>query len=179
MFTNKARLIVTGIFTLMLLFFIYQRTYQLAGIVAVFIGVLLWGYFTEGPIILAAKYYHAKDYDKAESLLRQISKPGWLSKKRRGFYEFMMGGICVKNNDLDRAEEHYELATKYPLRSVNDHVAALVHVANISIRQGKLDKAEAYLELAAQKEDKITAKMKEVMSRLRQELNKHQTKQGS
>ncbi len=90
--------------------------------------------------MLAAKYYHHKEYKKTEALLRQIRKPEWLSKKRRGFYEYMMGGVCLQKQDFDAAERHYELAAQYPLRSVNDHVAALVHVANISIRLGKYEK---------------------------------------
>ena len=56
-------------------------------------------------------------------------------------------------------DRHYELAAQYPLRTVNDHVAALVHVANISIRQGNYEKAEVYLQLALKDRDKVTAKM--------------------
>ena len=52
-------------------------------------------------------------------------------------------------------------------------MAALVHVANISIRQGNYEKAKAYLQLADKYEGKINAKMKDVISRLHQELKKH------
>jgi tetratricopeptide (TPR) repeat protein len=173
MFSNNARLVVISVFMLMGSFFIYQHSYQLAGIAFMFSGYLTWGYFKEGPIVLAAKYFHNKDYDKAEALLNQIKKPAWLSKSRRGFYEFLMGGISLQKQDFDAAEMHYEIAAQYPLRNVNDHVAALVHVANISIRQGNYDKAGAYLELANKHGEKITAKMKDVINRLHQELKKH------
>jgi tetratricopeptide (TPR) repeat protein len=173
MFTNKARLLVAVIFLLLMAFFVYQRTYELAGVALVFMGLLIWGYFKEGPIILAAKHFHKKDYNKAESLLKQISNPQWLSKKRRGFYEFIMGGICMQNQDFEAAELHYERAAQYPLRTVNDHVAALVHVANISIRNGRFDKARAYLQLAKDKQAQVTAKMKSVIQKIEEELNKH------
>jgi tetratricopeptide (TPR) repeat protein len=173
MFTNKARLFVIGIFLLMAAVFIYQRTYELVGVVAVFIGLLVWGYFKEGPIILAAKHFHKKNYATAEALLRQIKNPQWLSKKRRGFYEFIWGGICMQKQDFEEAEQHYELAAQYPLRTVNDHVAALVHVANISIRNGKYDKATAYLQMAKEKEGQITAKMKSVIAQIEDVLKKH------
>jgi predicted negative regulator of RcsB-dependent stress response len=173
MFTNKARLFVIGIFLLMAAFFIYQRTYELVGVVSVFIGLLVWGYFKEGPIILAAKHFHKKNYATAEALLRQIKNPQWLSKKRRGFYEFIWGGICMQKQDFEEAEQHYELAAQYPLRTVNDHVAALVHVANISIRNGKYDKATAYLQMAKEKEGQITAKMKSVIIQIEDVLKKH------
>ncbi|MBW4890967.1 hypothetical protein KXQ82_14665 [Mucilaginibacter sp. HMF5004] len=170
MFTNQARIAVIGIFAVMVAVFIYARTYEVAAVAGLLMLVLIWGYFKEGPIILAAKFYHNKDFDRAESLLQQIHKPEWLSKKRRGFYEFMLGGIALKKNDFAQAEVHYELAAQYPLRSANDHVAALVHVANISVRNANYEKAEAYLKLATRQEEKISAKMKDVIAQIEKEL---------
>lgn len=177
MLTNQARLIMAGIFLLMLGFFIYQRVYQLAGVSAMFITLLIWGYFKEGPIVVAAKSFHDKEYDKTERILRTVNNPGWLSRKRRGFYEFMLGSINLQRQDYEAAERHFELAAQFPLRSVNDHVAALAHVANISIRQHNYEKAEAYLGLADKHLDKTTAKMKSVLERLRNELKQHEIKQ--
>lgn len=157
----------------MLVFFTYQHVYQLAAFCLMMIVLIIVEYFRQGTLVLAAKYYHLKDYQKTEELLNQVKKPEWLSKKRRGFYEYMMGGICLQRHDFDAAERHYELATQFPLRTVNDHVAALVHVANISIRQGNYEKAEAYLQLALKDREKITAKMISVIDRLRQEIKKH------
>jgi uncharacterized protein HemY len=173
MFSNKARIFVLGVFAVMLVLFAYQRVYQLAAFCLLMIVLVIIEYFRQGTLVLAAKHFHLKDYKKAEDLLRQIRKPEWLSKKRRGFYEYMMGGICLQKQDFTGAEGHYELAAQYPLRSLNDHVAALVHVANISIRLGKYDKAEAYLALALKDKEKITAKMLAVIDRLQQELKKH------
>jgi len=137
------------------------------------IVMIIIEYFRQGTLVLAAKHYHHKDFEKTEELLKQIKKPELLSKKRRGFYEYMMGAVCLQKNDFDAAERHYELASQYPLRTLNDHVAALVHVANISIRQGKYDKAETYLQLALKDKEKITAKMLAVIERLKQEIKKH------
>ena len=157
----------------MLVLFAYQRVYQLAAFCMLMIVMIIVEYFKQGTLVLAAKYYHLKDYSRTEELLKQIRKPEWLNKKRRGFYEYMMGGISLQKQDFDAAERHYELAAQFPLRTLNDHVAALVHVANISIRQGKYDKAEAYLQLALKDKEKITAKMLAVIDRLKQELKKH------
>lgn len=173
MFTNNARIVLTGIFLAMGIFFSYHRVYELMGAVMLFIVLLIWGYFKDGTVILAAKSFHKKDYEKTESLLSQINNPAWLSKKRRGFYEFIMGGVCLQKQDYDEAEKHYELAAQYPLRTANDHVAALVHVANISIRQANYDKAEAYLQLAAKHEGEITTKMQDVITKLEKELKQH------
>ena len=173
MFTNNARILIIGIFLAAGLFFSYEHVYALVAATLMFIALIIWGYFKEGTVILAAKSFHKKDYEKTESLLSQITHPAWLSKKRRGFYEFIMGGVCLQKQDFDEAEKHYEIAAQYPLRTANDHVAALVHVANISIRQGNYDKARAYLQLADKHEGKITAKMKDVISKLEEELKQH------
>jgi len=173
MFTNNARIILIGLFLAMGVFFSYEHIYQLVAAVLMFIGLIIWGYFREGTVIMAAKRFHHKEYDKAEWLLLQIDHPTWLSKKRRGFYEFIMGGISLQKQDYDAAEKHYELAAQFPLRSANDHVAALVHVANISIRQRNYDKARAYLELAKKYEGNITSKMKEVIAKIEKELKQH------
>jgi hypothetical protein len=173
MFTNRARVLVIGAFVIMLVVAINMQVYQIAAVIVIFIGLLIWGYFKEGTIILAAKAFHNKDYIKTEGLLSQVGNPKWLSKKRRGFYEFIMGGVCLQKQDFEAAERHYELAAQFPLRTANDHVAALGHVINISIRQGNFEKAKAYLQLADKYEGKINAKMKDVISRLHQELKKH------
>jgi hypothetical protein len=52
-------------------------------------------------------------------------------------------------------------------------VAALVHVVNISIRQHNYDKATAYIELANKHQEKINAKMKDVIAKLEKELKQH------
>ncbi len=173
MFSNRGRIFVLSIFTILLIFFSYQCVYQLAAFSLMMIGMVIYEYFKQGTLVLAAKFYHSKDYKKAEELLKQIKRPDWLSKKRRGFYEYMMGAICLHKQDFDAAEQHYELATQYPLRNLNDHIAAIVHVANISIRLGKYDKAETYLQLALKDKEKITAKMMAVIDRLKEELKKH------
>ena len=170
MLTNRARQLVIFVFILVMLFSIYEEAYEIVGIALLAIGILVWGYFKEGTIILAAKDFHDKNYDKTEALLRQIAQPKWLAKKRRGYYEYMMGGIALQNQDFEAAERYYEVAVQYPLRSVNDHVAALVHVANISLRQHRFDKAEAYLSLALKQNQSLTSKMRDVITKLEQEI---------
>ena len=173
MFSNRVRIFIAFVFLLSLGLLLYFRIYELAAVAAMMIILLIWDYFRQGTLIIAAKHFHVKDYDKTAASLNQIMKPEWLSKKRRGYYEFIYGGVCLQKQDFEAAERHYEIAAQYPLRSVNDHVAALVSVANISIRRGNYEKAKAYLQLAEQHKETITAKMKEVINRLHQELKKH------
>ena len=173
MFTNRTRLFIGITFFLSLILLVDLRLYEFAALALMLIVLLAWDYIRQGTLVVAARCFHHKEYDKAERFLMEILKPEWLRKNRRGYYEFLMGGICLQRQDFEDAEKHYEIAAQYPLRSVNDHVAALVHVANISIRQGNYDKAAAYLQLTERHQDKINAKMKDVINRLHQELKKH------
>jgi len=164
---------VIVVFTVMMVFFAYKQVVELTLFSLMIIVLIIVEYFKQGTLVLAAKHYHDKDYDGAEDLLKQIKKPEWLMKKRRGVYEYMLGNINLLKRDYEAAAIHYELASQFPLRSVNDHVAALVHAANINIRLGKYDKAETYLKQAMTNEEKITAKMKAVIEKLKAELKKH------
>lgn len=170
MFTNRTRLFIGILFFLSLMLLAYRHLYELAFFAFVLIVLLAWDYIRQGTLVIAAKYFHHKDYEKAERTLLEILNPKWLSKNRRGYYEFLMGGVCLQKQDFEDAERHYEVAAQYPLRSVNDHVAALVHVANISIRQGNFEKAKAYIELTDKHKDNINAKMRDVIQRLRDEI---------
>ena len=173
MFSNRTRLFIGTIFFLSLILLVDKHWYELAALALMMIVLLGWDYLRQGTLVVAARYFHHKDYDKAERSLSEILKPQWLSKNRRGYYEFLMGGVCLQKQDFDDAEKHYEIAAQYPLRSVNDHVAALVHVANISIRLGNFEKAKAYLELSEKHNEKINAKMKDVIKRLHDEIKKN------
>jgi len=170
MFTNRTRLFIGTIFFLSLMLLAYRRLYEFAFFALLLIILLAWDYIRQGTLVVAARYFHHKDYEKAERTLLEILNPKWLSKNRRGYYEFLMGGVCLQKQDFEDAERHYEIAAQYPLRSVNDHVAALVHVANISIRQGNFEKAKAYIELTDKHKDSINAKMRDVIQRLRDEI---------
>ncbi|MES2110150.1 MAG: hypothetical protein V4577_15435 [Bacteroidota bacterium] len=172
MFTNRTRLFIGTIFFLSLMLLAYRHLYEFAFFALLLIILLAWDYIRQGTLVVAARYFHHKDYEKAERTLMEILNPKWLSKNRRGYYEFLMGGVCLQKQDFEDAERHYEVAAQYPLRSINDHVAALVHVANISIRQGNFEKAKAYIELTDKHKDSINAKMRDVIQRLRDEIKK-------
>jgi tetratricopeptide (TPR) repeat protein len=172
MFSNKARILVILVFAAMMVFFAWKQVTELSAFSALMIAMIIFEYFKQGTLVLAARHYHDKDYAGAEILLRQIKKPEWLMDRRRGIYEYMLGNICLHKQDYEEAAMHYDLASKFPQRSVNDHVATLVHAANIQIRLGNYGKAEKYLKEAITHEEKMTAKMKAVIEKLKQELKK-------
>ena len=170
MFSNRARILVIVVFVALLVFFAYKHVLELALVSVLFLVLTIVDYFKQGTLVIAAKHFHDKDYDGADALLKQIKKPEWLLDKRRGIYEYMLGAINLHKQDYEAAAQHYELAAKFPLRSVNEHVAALVHAANVNIRLGNQEKAKECLKRAQAREDKITAKMKAVIEKLEKEL---------
>jgi hypothetical protein len=80
MFANRTRLFIGFIFFLSLLLLVYLRQYMFASVALMFIVLLAWDYIRQGTLIVAARYFHHKNYDKAERTLLEIFNPQWLSK---------------------------------------------------------------------------------------------------
>jgi hypothetical protein len=133
MFSNTARIAVCGLLFLVAIFAVYLNVYEVCALSFMFIGIVIWGYFKEGPIILAAKQYKLKNYDKAKALLFSVKKPEYLNKRRKPYYEFLLGSIAINQLDYSTAEFHLGKAAVLGLRA-NDLGVALMHLANISLR---------------------------------------------
>jgi tetratricopeptide (TPR) repeat protein len=168
MMTSKARLFVIGVAILLLVWTIYQRVYEVSAIVSLCIVLLIWSHYKQGTVMLAAKAFHQKDYNKAEELLQEIKDPDRLSKKRRGFYEFIYGNIELQRNNYEDAEYHFQIASRFPLRNQNDKGIILVQLANLNLRKRQYDKAKAYVEKA--KALKISARVQNIIQKIEKEI---------
>ena len=74
MFTNKTRSFIGLLFLLSLILLTYLRLYEFAVVALMMITLLTWDYFKQGTLVVAAKYFHHKEYQKAEECLNQIKK---------------------------------------------------------------------------------------------------------
>ncbi len=166
--TRKVRLLVIGVFTILLYWTIYQRVYEVSAIVALCMVLLMWSHYKQGTVMLAAKAFHAKDYDKAEQLLKEIKNPDRLSKKRRGFYEFIYGNIELYKNNFEDSERHFQIASCFPLRNQNDKGIVLIQLANLNLRKHEYGKAKAYTDKA--KALKISARVQNIIQKIEQEI---------
>jgi tetratricopeptide (TPR) repeat protein len=166
--TRKARLFVFGITLILLGWTIYERVYEVSAIVGLFLGFLIWSYFKQGSVMLAAKAFHQKDYDKAEELLREIKDPDKLSRKRRGFYEFIYGNIELQRENFELSEQHFQIASRFPLQNENDKGIILVHLANLNLRKHDYEKAKAYTDKA--KDLKISVRIQNIIKKIEQEI---------
>ncbi len=168
MFTAKARLIVGIIAVILLGWTLYSRVYELSAILAFGLILLAWFYFKTGTLVLASKAFNNKNYEKTESLLREIKHPDMLSKTRRGFYEFMYGNIELKRNNFPKAETHFQIATRFPLRNENDMGLVLVQLANLNLRKPDYIKARAYIETA--KALKLSSRVHNIIQKIEKEI---------
>ena len=170
MFTKKARLWVIGIAILLLAWTISKQVYEISAVIGIGIALLIWGYFREGTVVMAAREFHAKNYDEAEVLLKEIEDPDRLGKHRRGFYEFIYGNLELHRHNYEEAEKHFQIASKFPLRNQNDKAIVLVHLANINLRKKDVERSRAYVEMA--KGYKISSRVKDIIEKIESEINK-------
>lgn len=168
MLTKKARFWVIAIAVLLLIWTIYEQVYEVSAAVVLMIGFLIWGYFREGTVVMAARAFHAKDYEEAEILLKEIKDPDRLGKHRRGFYEFIYGNLELHKHNYEEAEKHFQIATRFPLRNQNDKAIVLVHLANINLRKKDKEKAKAYVDKA--KTYKISARVRNIIEKIESEI---------
>ena len=169
MFTNGARLVVGILLALAGLLAAYFGVYEMALLSAFFIGYVIWGYYKEGTVVLAAKVYKNGDYEKSKELLYSIKNPEKLSKKRRPYYEYILGNIALKELDYPSAEEHLSKAAFLGLRA-GDIIASLLHLANIALRNKDKEKGLAWL--AETKDLPVTSRQKSIIENIEKELKK-------
>ena len=170
MFTKKARFWVIGVAVFLLGWTISEQVYEITAIIGIGISLLIWGYFREGTVVMAAREFHAKNYDGAEELLKEIEDPDKLGKHRRGFYEFIYGNVELHRQNYEQAEKHFQIATNFPLRNQNDKAIVLVHLANLNLRKKEYERAAAYVKRA--KSYKITSRVKTIIEKIESEINK-------
>lgn len=169
MLTKKARIWVIAIAILLLLWTLYEQVYEISAVIGIGIALLVWGYFREGTVVMAAREFHEKNYDAAEELLKEIKDPDKLSRHRRGFYEFIYGNLELNRQNYPEAEKHFQIASNFPLRNQNDKAIVLVHLANLNLRKKDPERALAYVEKA--KTFKITSRVRNIIENIEQEIN--------
>lgn len=169
MFTNQARVLVCILLALVALLATYFKVYEITLLAVFFIGYVIWGYYKEGTVVLAAKQYKNGNFEKAKTLLYSIKNPEKLSKKRLPYYEFILGSIALKEADYAEAEAHLSRAAFLGLRA-GDIISSLLHLANIALRNKEKEKGLAWL---AETEDlPLTSRQKSIIENIEKELKK-------
>ncbi|TDG35445.1 hypothetical protein EZJ43_12505 [Pedobacter changchengzhani] len=170
MYNNRGRYALLIAFGLTALVSVYYTQYELASILGFFFCFVIWSHFKHSSVLMASKYYQNNDFVKARALLAEVSKPEQLAKNRRGYYEFMQGNIALKDENFDKAEYHFQLASRYTVGGKNQKAYVLIHLANLSLRKKNKERAEAYTKLA--KELAVTSRSKDIINKLEQEISR-------
>lgn len=167
---TRARMIVIGIAVTFLLYAVFEKHYNISIYILGLIGYLIWSHYREGTVFLATQAFHKQDYEKTKNLLAEIKDPEKLRKGRRNYYEFMMGNIALKEERIDEAEFHFQLASRLPWKRETEKGFVLINLANISLRKQNYDRVPAYIELV--RKLKLTERQKGIVEKIEKELNK-------
>lgn len=168
MFSNQARVLVCLLLILVALLAAYYKVYEISALAICFVLLVVWGYFKEGPVILAAKHFKNKNYEEAKKLLLSVSNPKLLNKKRRPYYEFLLGSIAVHQLNYEQAELHLSNAATMGMRA-GDLGSAIMHLANISLRNKDKAKGLAWIDQA--KKIPLPARQQSILQNLEKELH--------
>jgi hypothetical protein len=169
MYTGKGRYALMAIFAISALVSLFYEQYQLAAIAGFLFAFILWSHFKHGSVLMASKYFKDADYERAEEILAEIANPDRLSKNRRGYYEFMKANIALQWEDFEKAEFHFQIASRFPLGSKNDKAFVMIHLANLALRKKDGQRAIAYIERA--KELATSSRAKEIIKIIEKEAN--------
>lgn len=166
----------TGRYVLMLIFVVaagvsyYFNQYQLAAMAAFLLAFVIWSHIKHSSVLMASKYYKNKDYSKTKKILAEVTHPERLAKSRRGYYEFMQGNIALREEDYDKAEYHFQVASRYPVGGKNEQSYVLIHLANLALRKKDKERAAAYVKIA--KDLASSARSKEIITKIEKEIAK-------
>ena len=169
MYNTWSRYALMATFALSALVSLYYNQYQLASIAGFLFAFILWSHFKHSSVLLASKHFKNADYERAEKILDEVDNPDRLAKNRRGYYEFMRANIALQREDFDKAEYHFQIASRFPLGGKNDKAFVMIHLANLALRKKDAERAKAYVERA--KELATTSRAKEIIKIIEKEAN--------
>ena len=170
MYNSLGRYALMAIFLLAALVCVFFIQYELAAVAGFLFLFIIWSHFRHSSVLMASKYFKNNEFEKAKLMLNEVPNPERLSKNRRGYYEFMQGNMALKEEDFDKAEYHFQLASRFPVGGKTQKGYVLIHLANLALRKKDKEKAQAYTKLA--KELAESARSKEIITKIEKEIGK-------
>ncbi|TDO23224.1 tetratricopeptide repeat protein [Pedobacter duraquae] len=167
MYNARGRYILMAIIVATGVICLVQKEEQLAALAGLMLALLVWSHFKQSSVVIASKQFKNGDYDRAEKSLQEVPNPDRLSKRRRGYYEFMKGSIALKREEYDEAERHFQIASRFPIGGKNDKAFVMIHLANLALR--KKDKTRVMAYVAKAKELVTTPKATDIINRIEKE----------
>ncbi|MBC6112340.1 hypothetical protein ACFOG5_11080 [Pedobacter fastidiosus] len=170
MYNNKGRYALMAVFVLAGLVCVFYNQYQLAAVSLILFAFVVWSHFKHSSVLMASKHFKNNEFGKTKVLLAEVGNPERLAKSRRGYYEFMQGNMALKEEDYDKAEYHFQLASRFPVGGKNQKSYVLIHLTTIALRKKDKNRAEAYLKLATELAE--SSRSKDIIIKLEKEIDK-------
>lgn len=170
MYNSLGRYALMAIFLLAALVCVFFTQYELAAVAGFLFIFVIWSHFRHSSVLMASKYFKNNEYGKAKLMLAEVPNPERLSKSRRGYYEFMQGNIALKEEDYEKAEYHFQLASRFPVGGKTQKGYVLIHLANLALRKKDKERAEVYVSKA--KELAESTRSKDIIVKIEKEITK-------
>jgi len=170
MYNSLGRYALMAVFLLAALVCVFFTQYELAAVAGFLFMFVIWSHFRHSSVLMASKYFKNNEFGKAKLMLDEVPNPERLSKNRRGYYEFMQGNLALKEELWDKAEYHFQLASRFPVGGKTQKSFVLIHLANLALRKKDKEKAEAYVKVA--KELAETTRSKDIVVKIEKEISK-------
>lgn len=168
---TRRRMVIVGLASIGLAYAIVFKHYNVCVYLLGIIGYFIWSQYREGTVFLATQAFHKQDYEKTKELLSEIKNPDHLRKGRRNFYEFMKGNLALKDDNIEEAEYHFQLASRLPWKRDNEKGMVLINLANINLRKRAYDRVTAYLDLADTLA--LTQRQNDIIKKIREDVKKY------
>jgi len=149
---------------------VFFTQYELAAVAGFLFMFVIWSHFRHSSVLMASKYFKNNEFGKAKLMLDEVPNPERLSKNRRGYYEFMQGNLALKEELWDKAEYHFQLASRFPVGGKTQKSFVLIHLANLALRKKDKEKAEAYVKVARELAE--TTRSKDIVVKIEKEISK-------
>ncbi|KQS41885.1 hypothetical protein [Pedobacter sp. Leaf194] len=170
MYNSLGRYALMAIFLMAALVCVFFTQYELAAVAGFLFLFVIWSHFRHSSVLMASKYFKNNEFEKAKLMLAEVPNPERLSKNRRGYYEFMQGNMALKEELWDKAEYHFQLASRFPVGGKTQKSFVLIHLANLALRKKDKEKAEAYVKVA--KELAESTRSKDIIVKIEKEIGK-------
>jgi len=170
MYNSLGRYALMAVFLLAALVCVFFTQYELAAVAGFLFVFVIWSHFRHSSVLMASKYFKNNEFRKAKLMLAEVPNPERLSKNRRGYYEFMQGNIALKEEDYEKAEYHFQLASRFPVGGKNEKSYVLIHLANLALRRKDIERAEVYV--AKAKELSESSRSKDIITKIEREIGK-------
>ena len=169
MFNANGRYALIAVFVIAVGVCLFYQENQVAAIAGMMGLFVVWSHYKSSSILMASKYFKDGDYERADRLLAEVPNPDRLAKNRRGYYEFMVANIALKQEDYEAAEYHFQVASRFPMGSKTDKSFVMVHLANLALRKKDKVRTLAYAEKA--RELATTERANEIINKIEKEAN--------